>query len=141
MSKLSQIGHALYEGRVSIDFVGRKWLWYSISAVILLAAVAGLTFRGLNLGIEFQGGVEYQVAMAPGQATEANVVKVRDAVAQQAQTSNIGAASSPVVNASGANNIRVQTEPLNNNQADKISTVIQKAAGVNKDAISVDAIG
>ena len=31
MSKLSNIGHALYEGRVSIDFVGRKWLWYAIS--------------------------------------------------------------------------------------------------------------
>ena len=31
MGKLSSIGHALYEGRVSIDFVGRKWLWYGIS--------------------------------------------------------------------------------------------------------------
>ena len=59
MGKLSDIGHALYTGEVSIDFVGRKWLWYAISAVILLGAVAGLGIKGLNLGIEFSGGVEY----------------------------------------------------------------------------------
>ena len=66
MGKLSNIGHALYEGRVSIDFVGRKWLWYGISALILLAAVGGLVGKGVNYGIEFQGGVEYQVAMPAG---------------------------------------------------------------------------
>ena len=39
MSKLSNIGHALYEGKISIDFVGRKWLWYTISGVILLLSL------------------------------------------------------------------------------------------------------
>ena len=42
MSKLSNIGHALYEGKISIDFVGRKWLWYGISGAIVLLAVYGL---------------------------------------------------------------------------------------------------
>ena len=69
MSRLSRMGHALYEGQVSIDFVGRKWLWYALSGVIVLAAVSGLLVRGLNLGIEFKGGVEYQVSMPAGQNT------------------------------------------------------------------------
>src|SRR6478735_8470576 len=141
MGKLSKIGHALYEGRISIDFVGRKWLWYSISAVILLAAIAGLTFRGVNLGIEFSGGVEYQVTLPSNQVTQANVTKIRDAVALEAGSANIDAAASPIVNTSGSNNIRVQTEPLNNDQADLISTAIQKSVGVSNDAISTDAIG
>jgi len=140
MGKLSNIGHALYEGQVSIDFVGRKWLWYSISALILLAAVLGLTVRGLNLGIEFQGGVEYQVSMAPGQANQANVQKIRSAVAEEAATRGIHAADAPIVNTS-AGTIRVQTEPLNNTQSDEISTAIQKSAGVSPNAISRDAIG
>src|SRR3954447_6077557 len=141
MSKLSNIGHALYEGRVSIDFVGRKWLWYSISAGIVLLALFGLLGKGLNLGIEFKGGVEYRVVMGSGQATQANVTKIRDAVAREAGDAGIDAAKAPVVNTSGANTIRIQTEPLNNNQADDISTVIQKAAGVTQRSVSQDEIG
>ena len=30
MGKASRLGNALYEGDVSIDFVGRKWLWYGV---------------------------------------------------------------------------------------------------------------
>src|SRR3954447_4937062 len=141
MSKLSNIGHALYEGRVSIDFVGRKWLWYGISAGIVLLALFGLLGKGLNLGIEFKGGVEYRVVMGAGQANQANVEKIRDAVAREAGDAGIDAAKAPVVNTSGANTIRIQTEPLNNNQADDISTTIQKAAGVSQRSVSQDEIG
>jgi preprotein translocase subunit SecF len=140
MSKLSALGRSLYDGTVSIDFVGRKWLWYSISALIVLLAVGGLTIRGLNLGIEFQGGVEYQVS-TEGKASETTLVDIRNAVAKTASDSDIPAAESPIVNTSGANSIRVQTEPLNNDQADEIAAAIQDAAGVDKDAISTDAIG
>ena len=140
MGKLSHIGHALYQGQVSINFVGRKWLWYTISGFILLLAVYGLVGRGINLGIEFEGGVEYRVAMPAGQATDANVEKIRDAVARQAQDSDIAAASSPIVNTS-TGNIRVQTEPLDNDQADVISAAIQEATGVDRGDISEDAIG
>ncbi len=141
MSRLTNIGHALYEGKVSIDFVGRKWLWYSISGLIVLLAVYGLVGpgRGLNLGIEFEGGVEYRVSMASGQANQTNVEKIRNAVAQKAADANIPAAESPIVNTSGSGNIRVQTEPLNNDQADALAQTIQDAAPVQD--ISQDAIG
>ncbi len=140
MSRLGNIGHALYAGEVSIDFVGRKWLWYAISGVIVLAAVTGLLVRGLNLGIEFQGGVEYQVSMPSGQADQAHVEKIRNAVAKEAGSAGIDAASAPIVNTS-AGSIRVQTEPLGNDQSDEIRGVIQDAAGVPATSISVDAIG
>ena len=32
-----------------------------ISAVLILLAIAGILFRGLNLGIEFKGGAEFYV--------------------------------------------------------------------------------
>jgi preprotein translocase subunit SecF len=58
MSKLSRLGNALYEGDVSIDFVSkrRRRIWYSVSLLIVVLASAGLFVRGLNLGIEFEGG-------------------------------------------------------------------------------------
>jgi len=136
MSKLSHIGHALYQGDVSIDFVNRKWLWYSLSGVIVLLAVFGLAHNGLNRGIEFTGGVEYQVSMPAGQATNANVVKIRDAVAG----SGVRAAEAPIVNVSGKN-IRAQIKPVNNDAANRIARDIQKSVGVSTRDISQDAIG
>ena len=141
MGKLSDLGHALYEGTVSIDFVGRKWLWYGISGMILLAAVAGLAVRGINYGIEFQGGVEYQVSVSSGKMTDATVENIRKAVARAAETQDIPEAASPIVNTSGDDTIRIQTEPLDNDESDQIAVVITKAAGVGQNALSADAIG
>ena len=140
MSQLTRIGHSLYSGKVSIDFVGRRWRWYAISGLILLVAVLGLTTKGLNLGIEFTGGVEYRVAVASGDATQAEVDKIGQAVAQAAQDQDIPAAESPIVNLSGGK-VRVQTEPLNNDQADSIAKVIEDTAGVSDQDISQAAIG
>src|SRR4051794_13333757 len=115
MGKLSRLGNDLYDGDVSIDFVGRKWLWYAVSGVIVLLAIAGLSLKGLNFGIEFQGGVEYNVNMPVGEATQANVDKIRTAVAD----TGLDAASSPIVNTSGKT-IRVQIEEVTNDQADEV---------------------
>jgi preprotein translocase subunit SecF len=55
MGVFSRLGNDLYTGKKSIDFVGRKWLWYCGSGLIVLLAVCGLYFQGLNMGIEFEG--------------------------------------------------------------------------------------
>ncbi|MGN6131318.1 MAG: protein translocase subunit SecF [Nocardioidaceae bacterium] len=141
MSKLTRVGHALYAGEISIEFVKRKWLWYAISGVIVIIAASGLLTRGLNYGIEFKGGVEYQVSMPAGQTTQANADKISAAVAEAAQSNNIPDADNPIVNTSGTDTIRVQTEPLNNDESTVISNAIQKAAGVSSADVSQDAIG
>ena len=137
MGKMSRLGNALYEGDVSIDFVGRKWLWYSISGIIVLLAVAGLYFKGVNFGIEFEGGVEYKIALPADQVTQDNVDKIRGAVAD----TGLEAASSPIVNTSGES-IRVQTEELGNDDAAKVSQAIADAVGVDaQNDISTTEVG
>ena len=84
MSKLSTIGANLYHGHVSYDFVGKRKLWYSLSGVILLVAVVGLGVRGLNLGIEFKGGAEFQL-----KSSAVSVEKARSAAASVGQTDAI----------------------------------------------------
>jgi preprotein translocase subunit SecF len=136
MSALSRFGHALYQGKVSIDFVGRRRLWYTLSALIVLLAIGGLAFKGLNYGIEFTGGVEYRAVMTAGAADQQHVTQVRDAVVR----TDIGTATSaPIVNTSGASSIRVQIEPVNNDQADRVSAAIQKVPGVSE--VSRQSIG
>ena len=39
-----------------IDFMGRRNVFFAISAVLVLVALGSLVFRGLTFGIEFQGG-------------------------------------------------------------------------------------
>ena len=138
MGKASRLGNALYEGDVSIDFVGRKWLWYGVSTVILALAVGGLLYKGLNFGIEFEGGVEYAVSLPADQVTQDNADEIRKAVAG----TGIDAASSPIVNTSGTDSIRVQTEELSNDQAAEVADVIAEAVGVDaKNDISTQEVG
>jgi preprotein translocase subunit SecF len=52
----------LYRGETRFDFVGRRKVWFSISTVIIVAGVISIILRGgLNLGIEFKGGIEWTV--------------------------------------------------------------------------------
>jgi preprotein translocase subunit SecF len=137
MGRMSRLGNALYEGDVSIDFVGRKWLWYAISGLIVVLAAVGLITRGLNFGIEFKGGVEYTVSLPSSQVNQANVDKISKAVAD----SGVKAAASPIVNTSGQS-IRVQTERLSN--ADSLTVTKAIGDSMNIDAakdISTDDVG
>ena len=109
MGKFSRLGNDLYSGKKSIDFVGRKWLWYSISGVIVLLAVGGLYFKGLNMGIEFVGGAQYRVTLENGTVDQDDADAVREAVAG----TGIEGAASPVVITSGESSIIVQTKQLN----------------------------
>ncbi|MEX0705248.1 MAG: hypothetical protein WD041_01385, partial [Nitriliruptoraceae bacterium] len=43
----------------SIDFVGRAPRWAMVSAVLLLAGLASIGIRGLDLSIDFVGGTSY----------------------------------------------------------------------------------
>lgn len=56
----------LYRGETRFDFVGKRRIWFSISALIIVLGIVSIILRGgLNLGIEFKGGTEWTIA-APG---------------------------------------------------------------------------
>jgi len=47
--------------KINIDFVGKRKIYYAISTVIIIAGVASFFTKGLNFGVDFQGGRNYQV--------------------------------------------------------------------------------
>ena len=47
-----------YRGQTEIDFIGRRRTWFIISAVVLAICISSFIFNGLNLGIEFAGGIQ-----------------------------------------------------------------------------------
>jgi SecD/SecF fusion protein len=46
----------------NIDFLGRRKTFYIISVIIIVAGIASLATRGLNLGVDFSGGRNYVVS-------------------------------------------------------------------------------
>jgi preprotein translocase subunit SecF len=131
----ARLGQALYEGTVSIDFVGRRRAWYAVSAVLIAVSLFGLFGVKLNWGIEFEGGVEYRVSVA--QPTQDQVDEIQTAV----QETGLEAASAPIVNTSGQDAIRVQTKPLSNDDARVVAAAIQETTGVSSDDLSQNVIG
>lgn len=133
MSRLTEITGGLYRGEVSFDFVGRRRQWYVLSAVLLLISLVALVGRGLNFGIEFEGGSVFTVP-----AKSCTVQSAEDAFASTNVTSEV-----PIVTqVSGTSEaIRLQTVSLNGEQSGGVATALAEACGVPVDDVSTQVIG
>jgi preprotein translocase subunit SecF len=138
MGKFSRLGNDLYSGQKSIDFVGRKWLWYAISGLIVVLAVLGLSVKHLDMGIEFVGGAEYKVVNIPSDhMSQSTVDDVRTAVAE----TGIDAAKQPVVQSNGQDGLLVQVKPVTTDESEKILQTIARTAGVAPQDVNPTEIG
>ncbi len=43
---------------LQIDYMGKRYLWFAISGLVIVLGIAALGVRGLNLGIDFKGGTQ-----------------------------------------------------------------------------------
>ena len=125
----------LYHGLTTINFVGRKKVWFTISTVIIVLGIGSLSVRGFNLGIDFRGGSSFEI-LAP----HTSVASMTTAV------TNAGLIN-PTVTKLGTDTYQV-TADLNglstSKQASVTNSVIAamaKVAGVNQTQVSTSTIG
>ena len=76
----------IYRGESNVDFVGKRKIWFAISAIVIAISVVSLVVKGLNYGIEFRGGVQIQAPIPPtsplANADQSTIVaEVKDALA------------------------------------------------------------
>ena len=55
------VWYRLYHGETTFDFVGKRKIGFTISLVLLLITFGSLLTRQLNLGIDFEGGVSWEL--------------------------------------------------------------------------------
>jgi len=134
MSKFGDLGHRLYTGEVSYDFIGRRRRWYLISLALILLSLGGLLFRGLDFGIEFEGGADFRAPVTVSSQTV-------DAMKSALEASPVPDLESNVTTLGGTT-VRVQTRTLDaTTEVPAVRDVIAKQAGVPGDQVAYNLIG
>jgi preprotein translocase subunit SecF len=124
----------LYHGETNIDFVGRLRLWVIISLVVIAIGVVSLVSRGLNLGIDFEGGVVWEVAVGD---SGASVQDAADAVAD----TGVEPDTVQTLQAEGEARLRVESEALDLDQANEVSRALAELTGADVDDVSLTSVG
>lgn len=119
----------LYRGQNDINFV--KW-WRRgliLSAVLIVISVLSLFTRGLNFGIDFEGGVSWEVK-APG-------VSVGDA---RSELDSIGEGQAKI-QIVGTDTLRVQGSASSDGKQDEVRQVLADLAETDTSEVTVNTVG
>ncbi|MBI5160460.1 MAG: protein translocase subunit SecF [Micrococcales bacterium] len=143
MASFSQFGNDLYTGARSVDFVGKRRIWFTIAILLMIAAIAvpfvrggGNPANGFNFGIEFRGGSQFQVADIPGTQTSANLqTRATDAV------NSIIPSATVFVSTLGNDAVRVQTDQLSEGQSTQVRGALAATFDVAQKNVSASFIG
>jgi preprotein translocase subunit SecF len=126
--KFNEVGNRLYTGETSIDFAGKRKLWYALSLIIISIAAFGLFGRGLNLGIEFKGGAKFNVP---------STISVEDA----RKFVKAAGVETSVIIAVGNERLEIQTPPLEQTEIEKFTNQIATDFKVDPASITTQAVG
>jgi len=135
MASLGSIGGKLYRGEVSVEFVARQRLWYTISGAILLVSTVALIVFGLNFSVDFKGGSVYQFA-----AGNSTITQVRQTVSGAGGGDDAIVQKITPLGGAGAK-WQVQTHPLTVKQQNSVQSAISQKFGVPENQIPVTSIG
>ncbi|GAB2795454.1 protein translocase subunit SecF [Streptomyces daliensis] len=129
MSRLGSLGARLYRGEVGYDFVGKRKIWYGVSILITITAIVGLAVRGLNMGIEFEGGA---VLTTP---------KTSASVQQTAQVAEESSGHQAIVQQLGDGGMRIQIAGVDTKKSTEVKEEISKSLKVDANSIDTQLVG
>ena len=125
------------------DFAGNRWTAFTVDGILLVIALASLWFQGLNLGIDFTGGVLIEIQ-------NKDVTKIIDDTelgAIRAKIEGLGFGDPHVQTISSAQGIdnsaqiRVQPSAQLVNQEQEVANRIKAALGDKYNYVRTEAVG
>lgn len=117
----------LYNGETRFDFIGRAKLWFLISGIVILVGVGSLVVRGLNLGLDFEGGT---AIIVPSESV--SVEDAREVAADLGYDAKVQELTSDE-----GRRLRVQTEFLEQAEELELRTELAELAGEDVDDIAI----
>ena len=123
----------LYRGETTFNFVGRRWWGFGISIAFVVVTVISLFAQGLNLGIDFKGGVAWEVP-----ATTITIEDVRAIL----ESNNIPTADAKiqVLNGADGKRIRAQVGEISTETRSVVQTALSAKAQVDVQEVSVASV-
>ncbi len=105
-----------------VDFIGKRRIWFAISACVVAVSIGALAVRGLNLGIDFRGGT--QVTFRTPEPTSLDTVRN-----QAAQIGQAGAVIQGRGQSTNGNytNFQIRTESLTTAQQNTLESDLADA--------------
>jgi preprotein translocase subunit SecF len=111
----------------TIDFMGKRRITYALSAALMIGSFVLLAVRGLNLGIDFTGGVVVEVAYPAA----ADIDRARDALAaagfKDAQVQSFGS----------SRDLAVRVIPAAGEDVNQVSARIREALSASDPGVEV----
>ncbi|MFZ9919065.1 MAG: protein translocase subunit SecF, partial [Ilumatobacteraceae bacterium] len=124
----------LYRGETTVDYYGKRKPAFVVSGSFVLVSIIVLVFGGLNLGIDFKGGVAWE---APATAT-----LDQDAVRDVLEANGIETANAKLQTLQGVEGERIRVQV--GDQPDEVRVAVQAAlastAGLETQDVSVAAV-
>jgi len=107
--------------KMRIDFMGKKYLWFAFSGIIIAVGMVSLATRGLNLSIDFKSGSRLVTKFAK----DTTVADVRSVVSGAGY-------SDAVVQTIGEGRYQITLPALNTEQEGAVVSALDAALGVNE---------
>lgn len=123
--------HRLYYGKTTVNFYGQRKVAFIASAIALLITIVSLIFQGLEMGIDFKGGVSWEAPVA-GQL---NTEKAREILGENEIEAN--SAKIQILTAGDSQRIRIQIGETEETTRITIQQQIAEAAGIEVVEVSV----
>ncbi len=124
----------LYRGETTINFYGRRRFGFVVSSVVLVITVVSLFAQGLNLGIDFKGGVAYELP-ATGNLDAESARKILDDNKVEASGAKI-----QILSSGDDRRIRIQLGELETATESKVKEALAKSADVAATEVSVEKV-
>ncbi len=122
----------LYRGQTAVDFYGRRRIGLVVAIVVVVVTVGSLFTRGLNLGLDFEGGQAWDVPATNGFDVDAAEDILGD--------NGVSTAGSKIQRRSPQGSdediIRIQIEVVDTETAANLSSDFAAAAGVDSNDVT-----
>lgn len=111
----------------SVDFVGRWRIWFAVSGAFLLLSVGAIVVRGMNFGIDFEGGSKFTLS---GMEQQPSTQEVRDTL-----PGDLGERS--FVQSLGENGYEVRTPVLSQEENTEVRQALEEGLGAEVSVTSI----